>query len=163
WRPRTARRLRCAQVPGGGNALLHRAEGEGDRRRPQDHGGHRAPRLDHRQGLALPLPGGADNGMSDPGSKPEWPEIERVMGHALQLPEEQRAAYLEHQPPEIRAEVESLLAAYRRSSDFLGNETSVQAFAAVKPGAELGPYRIEAIIGQGGMGVVYRAFDTKLH
>ena len=31
------------------------------------------------------------------------------------------------------------------------------------PGAELGQYRIEGPIGEGGMGVVFRGLDTKLN
>src|SRR5215831_18120322 len=36
----------------------------------------------------------------------------------------------------------------------------MSAFAA---GSEIGPYRIESIVGEGGMGVVYKAADTRLN
>ena len=100
-----------------------------------------------------------------------WQRASGIYEAALEREPGERVAFIAHacgDDQELQREVESLLAnaeapalidlsVWDLADDLLPGEVGLAA------GTHVGPYRIEGVLGAGGMGQVYRARDTKLN
>jgi eukaryotic-like serine/threonine-protein kinase len=99
-----------------------------------------------------------------------WDRLEDIFAQAIELNAAERPAFLDRKcagAPQLREELESLLRAHDEAEASFQTRSSVvrdilgALGSSLLTGESVGVYRMGPIIGEGGMGIVYQAVDSR--
>jgi Tol biopolymer transport system component/predicted Ser/Thr protein kinase len=96
----------------------------------------------------------------------KWQQIGELYDLLKDLSPTERSVRLKDVNTELRSAIEAILAQEESSGlqgpAWEGRESLLRTATVAAPGTQLGPYKIERQIGEGGMGAVFLATDTRL-
>jgi eukaryotic-like serine/threonine-protein kinase len=103
---------------------------------------------------------------TSPMTADKWMQLKEIFEAAQGKPPAEQAEMvcaLAQGDEELESAVRDLLAADESAGSFLQTPAADLHSALLAPGTRLGPYQILGLLGEGGMGKVYRGLDTRLN